>query len=250
MMNFSMLLVNNNRSKAYLQNLTKSGFIPRKIVVLNDDNTTLVEHTENDRIMSSNTSQKFIRTLNDLNIEFDEKEHILKTIDKYKIDFSVVDSLNINSSDVLNEVKKIDEDCIVYSGPGGAILKKEILSLDKKIIHVHPGCLPKFKGSTTVYYSMYYNSTVGCSVIIFEEGIDEGPILYQNSYKITEKNIDFDYTLDPLIRAKALIEFFKIGNFNPCKQKEYVDSSTFYVIHPLLKHMSILKHNHNKEALK
>ena len=31
-----MLLTNNNRSKAYLQNLAKNGLIPNKIIFIND----------------------------------------------------------------------------------------------------------------------------------------------------------------------------------------------------------------------
>ena len=248
MMAYSVLLINNNRSKAYLQNLIKNGFIPKKAIVLNDKNITLVEHTDNDKLISKDTSQKFIRKLEDLDIEFDEKEHIIKTIEKYNISYSLIDNLDINSQDVINEVKNIEEEYILYSGPGGSILRKEILSLGKKFIHVHPGWLPKFRGSTTIYYSMLYNSTVGCSVIIFEEGIDEGPILYKNNYKIEEKNIDFDYVLDPLVRTKTLLEFFHNGEMNLQIQHEDKEASTFYIIHPLLKHMAII--NHNKEIIK
>ena len=77
-MNFSMLIINNNRSKAYLQNLVRNNFIPNKVIVLNDSNVTLVEHTENDKLISQNTNQKFIRKIDSLDIFFDEKEHILK----------------------------------------------------------------------------------------------------------------------------------------------------------------------------
>lgn len=243
MINFSLLLVNNNRSKAYLQNLINNGFIPKKAIVLNDKNITLVEHTDNDKVISKDTNQKFIRGLKDLDIYFDEKEHILKTLENNNIKYSIIDSLDINSKKVIKEVESISEEYIVYSGPGGTILKTEILSKGKKFIHVHPGWLPNFRGSTTIYYSMLHNSTVGCSVILFEEGIDEGPVLYKNTYNIKEKNIDFDYVLDPLVRAKALIEFFNQKNIKFSNQNNNDEAHTFYIIHPLLKHMSIINHN-------
>jgi methionyl-tRNA formyltransferase len=243
MINFSMLLINNNRSKAYLQNLIKNNFIPKKVILLNDKNVTLVEHTENDKLMAKETSQKFVRHLADLNISFDEKEHILRTIENNNIEYCLVDNLDINSKEVIEKVKEIDDEYIVYSGPGGTILRTEILSLGKKFIHVHPGWLPKFRGSTTIYYSMLLESKVGCSVILFEEGIDEGPILYQQEYKINEKEIDFDYVLDPLVRAKARVEFFKTDSIKPISQDYSDDASTFYIIHPLLKHISIINHN-------
>lgn len=248
MIDFSVLLINNNRSKAYLQNLIKNGFIPKKAIVLNDNNITLVEHTQNDKLISKNTNQKFMQKLDDLDIEFDEKEHILRTIEINNIEYCIVNSLNVNSQEAIQEVEKIDEEYIVYSGPGGTILRKEILSKGKKFIHMHPGWLPKFRGSTTIYYSMLYDSIVGCSVILLEEGIDEGPILYKSNYKIKEKNVDFDYVLDPLVRTKTLIEFFKKDSIEPQKQDHEKEASTFYIIHPFLKHLSII--NHNKDVAK
>lgn len=245
---FSILLINNNRSKAYLQNLIKYGFIPSSVIVLNDQNTMLAEHTENDKLISKNTNQKLIRKSEDLYLEFDEKEHVLKTLEDNNIKYSLIDNFDINSKDVIQELKKINEDYIIYSGPGGSILGKEILSIGKNFIHVHPGLLPSFRGSTTIYYSMLYNSTVGCSVILFDEGIDEGPILYKNNYKIYEKNIDFDYVLDPLVRTKALLEFLDSGEIFPQKQENKEKVNTFFIIHPLLKHLSII--NYNKRVAK
>lgn len=243
MIDFSLMLINNNRSKAYLQNLIKHGYIPKFAIVLNDKKTTLVEHTHNDKMITQETNQKFIRSIDELNIEFDEKEHILKTIIDNKISYCLVDTLDVNSNDVINEVRKIDQKYIIYSGPGGSILRKEILSLGKKFIHTHPGLLPKFRGSTTMYYSILYDSTVGCSVIILKEGIDEGSVLYENSYKIKNKNIDFDYVLDPLLRAKTLIEFFKKNCFLAKEQDSSQEVGTFYIIHPFLKHKAILQHD-------
>jgi len=242
-MQFSMLLINNNRSKAYLQNLIKNGFIPSEVILLNDNNVILVEHTENDKLISVNTNQKFIRDIKELDIEFDEKEHILKTLKNNSIAYEVVNSLDINSDEVISCVGKSKNEYIVYSGPGGSILGKDILSFGKKFIHVHPGWLPLYRGSTTIYYSMLMDSTVGCSVILFEEGIDEGPVLYQNKYKIKEKGIDFDYVLDPLVRTKTLVEFFTNNKVAPIKQDKKGDTSAFYIIHPLLKHIAILQHN-------
>ena len=243
MLNFSMLLINNNRSKAYLQALLKNKFKPKKIILLNDKNIVLPEHTENDKLISKDTNQKFIIKLKDLDLEFDEKKHVLNTIEKNNIEYVLVDNLNINSEEVVAEVKNLPSKYIVYSGPSGTILKSEILSQGKKFLHVHPGLLPNYRGSTTIYYSMLINSEVGASVIILEKGIDEGPILYEKKYKISENNIDFDYALDPLIRAKTLVDFFKSGKIKLTYQTDKVNENTFYIVHPFLKHLSVLKHN-------
>ena len=75
------------------------------------------------------------------------------------------------------------------------------------------------------------------------EGLDEGPKLFKKEYKISQKSVDFDYVLDPLVRTKTLIEFLKKNKINPIKQNRNEQSTTFYIIHPLLKHLSILKYN-------
>tara|TARA_B110000046_G_scaffold184520_1_gene223228 strand:- start:8083 stop:8817 length:735 start_codon:yes stop_codon:yes gene_type:complete len=243
MINFSMLLINNNRSKAYLQALIKNDFKPEKIILLNDESVVLPEHTENDKLISKDTHQKFIIRSKDLDLELDEKEHVLKTIEKNNIKYVLVDNLNINSEEVVKEVKNLPSKYIVYSGPGGTILKSKLLSQNKNFLHVHPGLLPNYRGSTTIYYSMFINSEVGASVIILEEGIDEGPILYEKNYKISEKNIDFDYALDPLVRAKTLVDFFKLGEIKLTYQTGQVNENTFYIVHPFIKHLSVLKHN-------
>lgn len=243
MLDYSMLLINNNRSKSYLQNLIQNGFIPKKIILLNDKNVELPEHTENDKLISKNTTQKFFRALIDLDIGFDEKEHLLTTIEKNKIEYVLLDILDINTDEVVREVSLLPTEYIVYSGPGGTILRKDILSQGKKFIHVHPGWLPTYRGSTTIYYSMLISSEVGASIILFEEGIDEGPILYKKKYQIEEKGIDFDYVLDPLVRTKTLVEFFKQGKLELNKQTKNESASTFYIVHPFIKHASILKYN-------
>ena len=138
-MNFSMLLVNNNRSKAYLQNLVRNKFIPNKVIVLEDKNITLVEHTENDKLFSHYTDQKFIKKIDNLGVYFDEKEHILKTIDKLNIKHTVVNSIDVNSDKVISEIENITDKYIIFSGPSSSILKKKILSKNKNFIHVHPG---------------------------------------------------------------------------------------------------------------
>ena len=243
---FGMLLINNNRSKAYLQNLLKNGYKPSKVVLLSDRHADLPEYTENDKLMSRDTTQKFIRRMENLNIEFDEKEHVLTTLSRYGIEYSTVDTIDVNSEIVISEISKLPDEYVVYSGPGGTILRADILSQGKKFIHVHPGWLPTYRGSTTIYYSMLARASVGCSVILFEEGIDEGPVLYKQEYTITDKNVDFDYVLDPLVRAKALIEFFKQERIEPVPQNCEEVANTFYIIHPFLKHCSILKYSKGK----
>ena len=64
-----------------------------------------------------------------------------------------------------------------------------------------------------------------------------------HKFKISEKSIDFDYVLDPLVRTKTLIEFFKTKEIKPKSQIDDTDETMFYIIHPVLKHLSIIDYN-------
>lgn len=241
MIEFSMLLVNNNRSKAYLQNLVRNGIFPKKIIFLDDGAAKFVEQTEYDKFFQKGSKQTLLTRLDDIGMEFNEKEHVLDTVEKFNIDCVDIGCIDVNSDIVIAELLKISEEFVLYSGPGGMILREKILSIGKKFIHAHSGWLPRFRGSTTIYYEMLAGRKIGCSVIILNNELDGGDILYRAEYDISEKSVDIDYALDPLIRARTLLDFFHNGRQEKIKQNAN-DGLTFYIIHPLLKHCAILKY--------
>lgn len=239
---FTMLLVNNNRSKAYLQNLVSNGHTPAEVIVLDSSGVVLPEHTDSDLNIYAATSQKFIRHCPEAGISFDEKEHIQTTVKRHGIPYQVLSTLDVNSRQVVDAVKNGLGNYIVYSGPGGTILRKDILSVGKFFLHVHPGWLPDYRGSTTAYYSMLAGDGVGCSVIIMVEAIDEGPIFLRSRFSPSPET-DLDYVLDPAVRTATLVDFFNQNRGStpvPVEWEKEVCSELFFIIHPLLKHLSIL----------
>jgi methionyl-tRNA formyltransferase len=251
MLEFGMLLVNNNRSKSYLQNLIREGFIPENVLILQDKSKKLPEQHNLDNVYIENFTQISIKKIQGFNFYFDEKKHIISTLKENKIPYTIVNSLDVNSSEVMEILKMFNSKYIIYSGPGGCILRNNILSIDKKFIHAHPGWLPEYKGSTTIYYSMLIENNIGCSVILLEEKIDSGPILFQQIFNIPRLNIvDFDLTVDPLIRTITLINFMKKQKeiLSNKKYKQNKGGNTFYIIHPILKHLSILKYIKNQNV--
>lgn len=238
-MEFSILLSNNNRSKAYLQNLIKNGFVPKKAIILEDKGVLRPENTLTD---IKSTSESLVKRSHDASICFDEGQHVKDTLDSAGIDRVVLETMNVNSTEVISAVAGLEGDYVVYSGPGGAILRKEILGVGKDFIHVHPGWLPTYRGSTTMYYSLLVNRSVSCSVFLMREALDDGPLLHRRTFQINEHGVDFDYVLDPAVRTATLIDFFSNSDemlANPLKPGNE-ESNTFYIIHPVLKHLSIL----------
>lgn len=239
-MEFSMLLVNSNRSKAYLQNLIRLGYKPNKVIVLEEE-----FNKNNDKAGKSSTSVS-IKKIDGIDLFFDEKEHILQTLEKVAIDYVLIHTLNVNSSEVANEIKKIKEKYLIYSGPGGAIVSEQILSLGKEFIHVHSGWLPEYRGSTTMYYSLIIDSNICCSVIALNSGIDTGDILFRKKYDLPKLKADYDYVVDPILRTDTLINYLKNKMENKIEKntvQQFDKGNTFYIIHPVLKNIAILKNS-------
>ena len=239
--NFCMLLANNNRSKAYLQSLIKENLVPQNVLLLKDTKNKLPEQTENDSNILDRSEQESWVFCSVTGIKFNEKESLSKTLTKNSIPFKIIGSSDPNDSKVTKMLKTLEEEYCIYSGPGGVILKSEIFSTRKTFIHAHPGELPNYKGSTTIYYSLLIKEVIDVSVISMSENLDSGNVLHAETMKfIPGSNID--YVIDPCVRAKALINYLK----NPKKgESQASNGNVFYIIHPVLKHLSIIKANNH-----
>jgi methionyl-tRNA formyltransferase len=232
-----MLLSNNNRSKAYLQNFIKEGLLPAEVIYMDKPGTKLAEQTENDSQLYFETNQTLIRECKVSGKSFDEKESVLATLKANNIPFQYIESLNPNETEVVKAVGNLAGDDCVYSGPGGIILRSELFSTGKNFIHAHPGKLPFYKGSTTIYYSLLINQSISVSVIELNKNLDEGDILHIEDFQF-KPGSNLDYVVDPCVRACSLVNHFK--NKGTRKKQDKI-GDTFYIIHPILKHLSIIK---------
>ena len=177
--NFSIVITNTERSIYYLKELENNNFFPKNIIYLDD--------------LIVNKTSKFLKK----KISFFNSS-TLKIFNQKKIDKRVANFL-INT----------DPKNIIYSGYPGIIIQQRKLLNSKNLIHAHPGKLPEYKGSTTIYYSLLKEKKIYCSTIILNEKIDSGKILTNKRYPLPKdiKLIDKDY--DNFIRAKNIILFLK-----------------------------------------
>ena len=135
----------------------------------------------------------------------------------------------------------LKEKIFVYSGYTGKIIKNKHILNKKILLHSHTGKLPKFKGSTTIYYSLIKNKKIYCSTFIMNSEIDKGKILLIKKYKLIKqiKNID---KYDNQIRAKNML--LTLNNFNQLvkSKKKYLNTdknSNYFVIHPILRYIAL-----------
>ncbi len=229
---FLLLCVANNRTRYYISALKDAGYLPGHILFLTDPNN---KPTPGQR-------------------QSDLAENFLAYLKETGVAVSVVHSVDINAPEVIAFLKTRPEAHVIYSGPGGGILKKEILSLGKKFLHVHPGSLPDFRGSTTIYYQILAKQTCGVSAIFLAETIDAGPLLKTAEYPFPDQPIDMDYDYDPQVRSRLLAsvvdDYAKNGVF-PLKTQNPDDGETYFIMHPVLRHIARLKieaHQQNVSA--
>ncbi|MEZ4752933.1 MAG: hypothetical protein R3A13_01310 [Bdellovibrionota bacterium] len=235
-----MIAVSNNRSKAYLQRMLHSDLTPSHVLILeNPDETVLPGQTKKDLKLTSDVA-KSTRS-KDKEFILDPDEALKTTLTLGEISHSVLKTIDINSNEVLSFIKSRDESIWIYSGAGGAILKKRILNCGKQFLHIHPGLVPEYKGSTTIYYSLLNEGTCGASAIFLSPIVDEGDIIARRTFAPPVDRRDIDYLFDPLIRSELLVEvlleYNKKGQFETRDQPK--GEGHYFIIHPILKHICI-----------
>ncbi len=86
----------------------------------------------------------------------------------------------INSEAVFTKIKSINPDRIILFGT--SIIKKPLISyFNDKIINLHLGLSPYYKGSATNIFPIYFKDIagIGATIHIATQKVDEGPILHQ-----------------------------------------------------------------------
>ena len=213
-MKFSLILSNTKKSVLYAKTLSKFEFYPEEIVYLDDN--------KKNKLLKFLKSSKFknvkIKKFNSLNIDKMTSKYILRTPTRYYI----------------------------YSGYPGVIIRDGEILKKKKIVHFHPGKLPDFKGSTTIYYSILKERKIFCSTLYLNHKIDQGRIIGIYKYPIPKKIKEIDLNYDNYIRCQNLIKFLK-SNKKFYENKNNIFFNQYYVIHPVLRSIVFKKFNENKK---
>ncbi len=110
---------------------------------------------------------------------------------------------NINVLETRELISKIRPDCMVLVGYSKCLLRKEIYNIPKYgTLNVHASLLPNYRGASPLNWALINGETqVGFSIIKIDEGIDTGPILYQE--KIEVAPTDNISTITTLINQKV-----------------------------------------------
>ncbi len=219
------------RSQAYAQCLARLGLIPRRTIIYGPPGGRLPGQLA--RMPHSDRS--FGYPLPDLS----------QPLETTCADWDVVTTevADVNDPTLAAMVAKTSTRYAIFSGFGGQIVKEGMLSAGPRLIHVHPGELPGFRGSTTIYYSWLARGECCATAFLMSPAIDAGEILCSRRYPPPPPGLDVDYLYDSAIRADVLaatIEYFHVHNEMPHEPAAGGPAQTFYVIHPVLKHLALL----------
>ena len=206
----NLILSDTKRSEKYISELYKQKF---KINII--------------LIYSVKKKLKFLNKIGGLN--FFNKIIVIKVNEINKINIKYFKEIDKNDTNFVS----------TYSGE----IIKNINLIKKNLIHCHPGDLPKFKGSTTIYYSLILKKNVSTSLFIINSKIDSGKILFKKNFEPPKKVklIEGDY--DYLIRAKTICAYLKLKK----KRAFYLNKSSnlpYYIAHPIIRQII-----HNKKYL-
>lgn len=203
-MNFGLVLADTSRSNQYLNEIIKNKFRPEIVYVYSiNEKTNLINKIK----------------LNGLSYKFFKKN-------------------NINDNLIVNFLLRDKLKTFIYSGYPAEIVGKKILK-KKNFIHIHPGLLPKYKGSTTIYYSLILEKKIFCTCLKLNNKIDEGKILFIKRFSKPNKLIEIENKFDNYIRSKTLISFLQNGSKKiRFSKKKY---SPYYIAHPLVRSLVFKK---------
>lgn len=197
-----------------------------------------------DEIILMNDNKKIQEINNEMLQEsikngFDLSKSIKETLDENNLKFTEFPFIDINNVEIIDWVKKSNVDFFIFSG--GGILKSNILQTGKKFVHLHPGIVPQYRGSTCFYYSIINEGICGVTAFIMNEGLDTGDIIYQRTFEKPNHGY-IDEVFDAHIRSETLIDMLKKKLLlkNNYKPQNLNHGNTYYIIHPVLKHIAIL----------
>ena len=107
--------------------------------------------------------------------------------------------------------------------------------MSKKIIHFHPGDLPQFRGSTTIYYTLILKKNITVTGFIMNRNIDEGRILFKKKFYVPKNILSINDNFDHKIRASTLVSFLTSKNRKSFKKIKTKKNNIYYIAHPILR---------------
>lgn len=223
--NVSLLAADTPRARAYLSLLGEAGLLPENAILVETNGIA--------------ASQSWARTN-----RFDNTTPLAKALARAGVPYINVRVDSLNDAAVVSEVARLDQNIVIFAGPAGTIVRRPLFETGKTFLHVHPGRLPAFRGSTPMYYSLLSERRLAATAIILAEEIDAGQIVREKFFEPPPDLTELDHSFDPWMRGSLLTDvlrdYAKRGALPECGKSD-AEGEVFFVIHPVLKHIAVLQ---------
>jgi methionyl-tRNA formyltransferase len=223
--NVVLFAAESGRSRAYLDLMLAAGIRPASALFVEIEAPT-------------HAPAQFFHT--DL---FDNETPLPHALERADISFTRLRVERLTDPAVTETLGRFREELVVFSGPAGGILRKPFFALRKRFLHVHPGRLPDYRGSTPMYYSLLREGALTASAIFLEAELDSGGLILEREYAPPTDRRRIDLEFDPWMRADtmvAVLEDYATRGVLRGRTQPRDRGETFYIIHPLLKHLALL----------
>ena len=116
------------------------------------------------------------------------EEHDLLTWSQ-KRDIPIKSVASFNSPAVLDFLKKVNPDLMLFTG--GGLLRKDLLDAAKLgVLNCHSGWLPQYRGMDVVEWAILQSKgkkpQLGLSLHFMDQGVDTGPVLLQHKVALSK----------------------------------------------------------------
>jgi len=140
----------------------------------------------------------------------DFKREILEKCREYNVSFIVPLNYDINNPWLRKKLKEFQPAIAILIGCP-QILQKELIACFDRIINYHNSILPKYRGLYATHWARYFHEpTTGYSFHIVNGKIDDGEIIFQNSFndnnQISVLDMDIIKAKDAALNIKFAIE--------------------------------------------
>ena len=232
---------NTSRARAYLAALERHDLLPSWTLLLDDKSPAAMPGQAGSEVMRSSSADHQAKCWSE--VDFDPNAPLEPWLQRLGLDYVVAGSRDINAADVVDVIAHSAPSVLIYSGYGGALLRRDVLGTGKQFLHVHGGYLPDYKGSTTNYYSLLSEGMLGASALFLTAEIDSGPVLARRRFPAPAKCTEIDHIYDAAVRAHVLVDtlsaYMEQGEWR-FELSDNCGGTTYYIIHPVLKHLAIL----------
>lgn len=159
-------------------------------------------------------------------------------------------SPDINHPETVAALQDLDCPQILFTG-GGIVAGDTLRAIRGRLVHIHPGALPDFRGSTCFYYSLLENGSLGASAFFMEEKIDAGALILVRRYlpniRVTpDQALFMDHVLDPWLRSLLLgelLDLLRQGRPWPERPQPPARRQACFVAHPVIRSLATRRLN-------